>query len=233
MEVAVLQVIASDISAFESEHGQLTIQRLQDFYAFKAATNTQTPQPKPQPFVWKVSEYIVYLYRYARYYCKHALEGFQLQSMDEFAYVADVFGRREEAQHNPILEEGISKAELTDRHIHERTTGMEIITRLLKRGFFEQRASKRDKREKLLYLTPMGQAAFFEAAPVMENVAKHIVGQLSQQDIDRLLQNLGHLEDFHNPYFTQRRVQELVQQWRANAENPASLWEDGNPPKSE
>jgi DNA-binding MarR family transcriptional regulator len=68
----------------------------------------------------------------------------------------------------------------------------------------------RDNREKLLYITQLGGAISFEAIPLMDKLGKHVVGKLNKEEIARLMASLKALDAFHNPYFMQRRVQELV-----------------------
>lgn len=123
MKATALAQIADRIAAYEAAHGELTAERLQDFHRFclsPAAAAATDPEP------WVLGQHVTYLYRFSKYYTKYALADSPLQSIDEFVFLADLLGRP-----------GLSKAELTDSHIHERSTGIEIITRLLRRGFIE------------------------------------------------------------------------------------------------
>lgn len=205
MEAAALAQIAESIAAFEAVHGPLTPQNLEAFHRF-CLGQTQAEAPSSAPTgPWDLGKYVTYLYRFSKYYTKYALAESPLQSIDEFVFLADLMGRP-----------GLSKAELTDSHIHERSTGIEIITRLLRRGFIEQRPGRKDRREKELFITEAGQGAFYGMADLMTKLAYHLQGDLDREELIQLNTLLERLHTFHLRLYDERQGQALVDQWKQN-----------------
>ena len=205
-------------------YGELRLSGLQAFYAKQASLGKEdllglepSPVGKSEPAkhyeYWELAKFITYLNRFARYYSKAVFEGHTLQTLDEFAFVAELVGQHEASRQNPAIEAGITKAELSDRHLHERTTGMEIITRLLDKGFLDQKPSTQDRRAKVLTLTPMGWQAFFSFAHVLSEMGHHIAGNLSEAEVQKLAGLLDKLDMYHRPFFKDKKAQELALAW--------------------
>ncbi len=112
---------------------------------------------------------IAYLYRYSRSYSKKMLEHSPLVTSDDFTYLAVLNARG-----------SLTKTELIDMHMQEKTTGIEIIKRLLKNGLVEQRDDEADKRSKRLSLTNKGKGVLFASFPGMGKVATLVAGNLSE-----------------------------------------------------
>ena len=137
---------------------------------------------------------IAYLYRYSRSYSKKMLEQSPLVRADYFAYLAVLNARG-----------SMTKMELIDLNIHEKTTGIEIIKRLLKNGLVEQRHDEADKRSKRLSLTARGQCVLFATLPGMGQVATLTAGNLSESEKMQLLYLLNKLHLFHNGIYKESR----------------------------
>ncbi|WP_161492734.1 MarR family winged helix-turn-helix transcriptional regulator [Spirosoma sp. 209] len=145
-----------------------------------------------------------YLYRYTRLYGKKALAATPLATIDEFSYMV-------------MLLEGPppTKTELIERNIHEKTTGTEILRRLIKAGLIEQFDDPRDRRSKRLTLTAAGRNLMMKVRPAMSQVAKVVGGNLSQAEKEALVVLLRKLHVFHNHIFLTERdrsVAALVEQ---------------------
>lgn len=129
---------------------------------------------------------VVYMYRYTKNYSKKALEGSGLQSMEEFGYLAT------------LLSGGsMSKTELIKQNIQEITTGTEIIKRLIKAGYIEQTEDKSDRRSKVLHITSEGSKQLFAAIVRLNPVTEIITGELKQNEIEKLVELLSLLHEFH------------------------------------
>jgi len=219
LDIALLHALADDIAAYESAQGALGPGNLAAFYAWQAQqTNAQTQATHSQPpqrhyQVWELAKFTTFLFRFARYYSKPLLEHQALQTADEFAFVAELVGQYEATQRNLGPELGLTKAELSDRHLHERTTGMEIIARLVHRGFIKQTPSLQDKRAKILTVTALGRQAFVSLAPVVAEMGKHIAAALSEAETQQLLASLERLNAYHRPFFMDKRGNTLTRQW--------------------
>jgi DNA-binding MarR family transcriptional regulator len=239
LKTDVLKQLAEDIAAYEQTYGELDHAGLKAFYAYQGSRGTEldvqqvpsvkglSQQPTTKFEIWELAKFITYLNRFARYYSKAVFEGQSLHTLDEFAFIAELVGQHEAARQNPAIEAGITKAELSDRHLHERTTGMEIITRLLDKGFLDQKPSNQDRRAKVLSLTPMGWQAFFAFAPVLAEMGNHIAGNLSEAEVQHLASLLARLDAYHRPFFKEKRAQEVAYNWHQNVAQ--AIMQQGGP----
>jgi DNA-binding MarR family transcriptional regulator len=161
---------------------------------------------------------IAYLYRYSRSYSKKSLEHSPLVTADDFAYLAVLNARG-----------SLTKTELIELNIHEKTTGIEIIKRLLNSGLVEQRDDETDKRSKRLTLTDRGRGVLFASFPGMGQVATLTAGNLSESEKMQLLYLLNKLHLFHNAIHKECRddsLEEISAQW---LRSPATPPPDGKP----
>ena len=163
-----------------------------------------------------LSKMIAYLYRYSRSYSKKTLEHSPLVTADDFAYLAVLNARG-----------NLTKTELIELNIHEKTTGTEIIKRLLNSGLVEQRDDEADKRSKRLTLTARGRGVLFASFPGMGQVATLTAGNLSESEKMQLLYLLNKLHLFHNTIHKECRddsLEEIIAQW---LHSPATTPPDG------
>jgi MarR family transcriptional regulator, lower aerobic nicotinate degradation pathway regulator len=126
------------------------------------------------------------LNRFAKWYAKHSFENSLIQSIDEFTYLATL-------QHIPT----ISKTELIDLMVHEKSTGTEIIKRLITNKLIAQKLSAVDKRSKLVSITPKGQKVVQQLYPALESVSNKVVGNLSNTEKKVIKNLIEKLESFH------------------------------------
>jgi MarR family transcriptional regulator, lower aerobic nicotinate degradation pathway regulator len=152
------------------------------------------------PIESEISRLVAMMYRYAKIYIKKAIENSGLQTIDEFGYLAgtDMTGST-----------GISKTDLIAINIHEKTTGTEILKRLLKEGLLRQEDSQEDKRSKLLFITDKGRETFFGVLGNMHKAGLLINGNLTSNEKETLLALLVKLRDFHHPIFLEERENSL------------------------
>jgi len=72
----------------------------------------------------------------------------------------------------------------------DRTTLTAAIKPLARRGFVKSAADPRDRRSRLLTLTPKGRAALAQAVPIWERTHAAIENVLPKSDLDRLRKSL-------------------------------------------
>jgi MarR family transcriptional regulator, lower aerobic nicotinate degradation pathway regulator len=142
----------------------------------------------------RLSPLLIFVYRYARVYLKKAMANTPLSSADDWGYLMGL-----------LEKDGQTKIELIDNQIHEKTTGMEIIRRLIAGGWVKQVDSTQDKRSKQLYITESGRVIALEILGEMTKVAGIVRGNLTEQEQAQLIFILQKLELFHNPIFRQHR----------------------------
>lgn len=142
---------------------------------------------------------LILLYRYGRSYLK---KGSDDLSPEEFAYLAPLMGQG-----------SLTKAELIDLNLHEKTTGMDIIRRLLEKGLVRQFENPDDRRSKKLEMTEKGQRMFIENAEQTGKACEIITGNLTQAEKHQLLYLLQKLQGFHQNLYSETREKSLDDTW--------------------
>ncbi len=145
-----------------------------------------------------ISTSIVFLYRYAKQYTKKALKNSELKTIDEFSYLATLLNFNT-----------LSKIELINKSVQEKTTGMETIKRLLKNNLIAQFDNPADQRSQLLQLTDKGKGVLFAVFKNMSLVGNVVVGNLTETEKTQLAYLLKKLDTHHNAIFLNKKDSEL------------------------
>lgn len=126
------------------------------------------------------------LNKYAKHYSKIALAHLPLNTIDEFGYLAHLSTHQK-----------ITKSELIAQGLDGKTTGTDIIRRLVKNGLAKEIINPRDKRSKLLQITEKGKKIIYQAYVKMSAVSTKVTGNLNKTEKKQLLQLLSKLELYH------------------------------------
>jgi MarR family transcriptional regulator, lower aerobic nicotinate degradation pathway regulator len=138
------------------------------------------------------------LYRYVKTYSKKAFEHSVIQNIDEFTYLAFLISYGK-----------MTKSELISRNVHEKTTGMEIIRRLISHGFVIQSDDAHDKRSQNVEITAAGQVEIFKLFEEMSKVSTLVSGNLSEQEKMILSYLLNKLDVFHRHIYDHEKHDDL------------------------
>ncbi len=151
-----------------------------------------------------IARLITFMNRYSRYYIKKALEGTAIQGPEEFSYLALL-----------LTHDSITKSELIQLNMQEKTTGTEILKRLLSSGLINQEEDKKDKRIKRVSISPMGKGVVYSVFKDMGNVSKMVAGNLTLTEKETLRDILLKLEAFHHPIFDNKSIasKEEMNEW--------------------
>lgn len=142
-----------------------------------------------------IGRLLVYMSRYAKSYIKKALDGSPLIAPEDFTCLAILLTHNE-----------LTKKELIDYNMQEKTSGTEVIRRLLAAGLVQQKDDQEDKRTKKVSITPKGREVIYKAFTEMTHVGKIVTGRLSLEE-KLVLQNLlQKLEDFHYKLHTEKEI---------------------------
>jgi DNA-binding MarR family transcriptional regulator len=145
-----------------------------------------------------ISILIVLMNHYAKWYIKKALRESHLQTPDEFSFLITL-----------MTYESLSKSELITKQVMEKTSGSEVIRRLIKRGLIVESADENDKRSIRVSITQSGRDEIFKILPLMSKVTKIVIGNLSSEEINTLSYLLKKLDYFHNDIYINKRGQPL------------------------
>jgi len=129
---------------------------------------------------------LVHLYRYAKLHAKAAIAGSAFSTPDEFIYLITLASAG-----------SMSKAALIRANIHEKATGTLIINRLLKKGLALQQSTDKDKRSRIIHITPEGSRHLKESIADIKLASANVTRPLSDSEKMDLIRLLLKLEDFH------------------------------------
>jgi DNA-binding MarR family transcriptional regulator len=145
-----------------------------------------------------ISILIVLMNHYAKWYIKKVLRETHLQTPDEFSFLITL-----------MTYDSLSKSELITKQVMEKTSGSEIIRRLIKRGLIVESADNNDKRSVRVSITRSGREEILRILPLMSKVTKIVVGNLSAEEINTLSYLLKKLDYFHNDIYINKRRRPL------------------------
>ncbi|MCK7530192.1 MAG: winged helix DNA-binding protein [Marinilabiliales bacterium] len=143
-----------------------------------------------------ISILIVLMNHYAKWYIKKVLRDSHLQTPDEFSFLITL-----------MTYDSLSKSELITKQVMEKTSGSEVIRRLIKRGLIVESADENDKRSIRVSITKSGREEILKILPLMSKVTKIVVGNLSAEEINTLSYLLKKLDYFHNDIYINKRGQ--------------------------
>jgi len=141
-----------------------------------------------------ISILIVLMNHYAKWYIKKVLRESHLQTPDEFSFLITL-----------MTYDSLSKSELITMQVMEKTSGSEIIRRLIKRGFIVESADENDKRSIRVSISRSGREEVLRLLPQMSKVTNIVVGNLSSDEINTLSYLLKKLDYFHNNIYINKR----------------------------
>jgi len=145
-----------------------------------------------------ISILIVLMFRYAKSYMRKALKKSMIKTADEFSFLITL-----------ITYDNLTKTELIQKQVMEKTSGTEIINRLLKLGLINQFNDLEDKRSVRIQITTLGKEQLFEILPQMRNVSQIVTGNLSETEKLSLAYMLRKLDIFHNDIYMNKKDIEL------------------------
>ena len=145
-----------------------------------------------------IGKLLTFLSRYLKIYFKKGLEDSVLTTGDDFTYLAT------------LLHKGsLTKTELIMLNAHEKTSGMEVIKRLLNNDLIEQSDDESDKRSKRISLTSKGKSVLIQSFDMMGKVGKICTGDLTDAEKNQLMNLLKKLDNFHHDIYLNHRDFEL------------------------
>jgi DNA-binding MarR family transcriptional regulator len=137
---------------------------------------------------------ITLMFRYAKGYAKKALLNSSIQTADEFAFLITL-----------MTHESLTKTELINTQVMEKTSGVEVIKRLVSQGMIEECADDQDRRSVRVKITLLGRMEIIKVLPEMSKVSRVVVGNLTQPEINTLTYLLKKLDFYHNDIFLNKR----------------------------
>jgi DNA-binding MarR family transcriptional regulator len=208
----ILTTLINHFFSFDAERGEHEEYSIDEFIGFlnsKSGTkememrkvsgeNTNFLKDEYRSTSIDISILIVLMYHYAKGYIKKALRDSYLQTPDEFSFLITL-----------MTYDNLTKSELITRQVMEKTSGTEVIRRLIKKGLIIEYADEKDKRSVRVSITKAGREEILKVLPLMGRVSEIVVGNLSAQEINTLSYLLKKLDYFHNDIYINKRGQPL------------------------
>jgi DNA-binding MarR family transcriptional regulator len=105
--------------------------------------------------------------------------------------------------------ESLTKSELIAKQVMEKTSGSEVIRRLINKGMIIETADQNDKRSIRVAINRSGRDEILKILPLMSKVTKIVVGNLNAEEINTLSYLLKKLDHFHNDIYLNKKDQPL------------------------
>lgn len=139
-----------------------------------------------------INTLIVHMNHYAKSYSKSAIHDSDFRTQEDFIYLINLkaFG-------------AMSKMDLVKKNIQEKSAGMQIINRLIGKGWVSQQDSLVDKRSKLIQITEKGKKALEGQMGKIRKATQVVTGDLDYAEKMELIRLLTKLDQFHKPIFLQ------------------------------
>jgi DNA-binding MarR family transcriptional regulator len=141
---------------------------------------------------------ITFMNRYSKGYIKKALKESLIQTSEEFSFLIIL-----------MTFESLSKTELILKNIMEKTSGIEIIKRLIKANLISQFDDLNDKRSQRVAITDFGRMEVIKLLPQLEKASVVIGGNLTYTEKTTLLHLLKKLDIHHNDLFLNKKDDSL------------------------
>lgn len=153
-----------------------------------------------------ISILLVLMYRYAKGYIKKALRESSLNTPDEFSFLITL-----------ITYDSLTKSELIGKQVMEKTSGTEVIKRLIQSGMVVENTDVNDKRSIRVSITQAGRDEINAILPLMSKVSDIIAGTLTDEEINSLAYLLRKLDNFHNDIYQSKKNLPLNDLWSSVA----------------
>lgn len=133
---------------------------------------------------------VYFMYKYALFYSRKIFKNSRIYSLDDFSFLASL-----------LPDKKLRKADVIRKNIAEKSSGNEVLKRLLKQRLIKETNNPDDKRSKLLEITPEGLNEINAVRGQMYNMGSLVDGDLIEYEKIMLLKLLSKLYQFHHPIF--------------------------------
>lgn len=136
-----------------------------------------------------INTLLIRMGRYAKTYSR-SIGNSVFSSQDDFIYLISLKTMG-----------AMTKMELIRHNLHEKSSGILIINRLIRNGWVKQTVSEKDKREKYIQMTDKGFAVLEEHMSEIRKASRVVVGDLTHSEQMLLIAILSKLDEFHDSFY--------------------------------
>jgi DNA-binding MarR family transcriptional regulator len=185
---ALLQELIGLIDEYDAAVPEEENLSISDFIVF---LNRLQVHPDDNKLNINISKNISLLHRYSKFYLKKLLKDTLLQTADEYSYLICLYHH----------DKSFTKTELNNMNAMEKTSGNEIIRRLLKSKLVKQQRDLSDKRSMLISITEEGKGEIAKIFPGLNKAAIILSGMLPAGEKTSFNNSLSTLCDYHQRIF--------------------------------
>ncbi|MCU0355638.1 MAG: winged helix DNA-binding protein [Cytophagales bacterium] len=194
--------------AYEQQNPGATVA---DFCRYHLATEKMKDEEKIMspvteeevPLTGRLGRLLGIASKYADFYWRKMVELTGLDSVEDFGYLACTYQLK-----SP------TKSELILYNISSFPSGIEVIKRLVRKGWLEESPDAHDKRSKRLAVTPEGLLVLQRCIPAAQHIADVIFPMLTHEEQEILHQLLSKLNRHHAeryPGIRQKNMAEILE----------------------
>ncbi len=133
-----------------------------------------------------INTLLIRMSRYAKSYSRSVMSNSLFSSQDDFIYLISLKTMG-----------AMSKMELIRHNVHEKSSGILIINRLIRNGWAEQTVSQTDRRTKLIQITEKGLSVLNDHMDEIRKASQVVTGNLNHTERMLLIAILSKLDEFH------------------------------------
>lgn len=137
-----------------------------------------------------IAMYLSFMARYAQFYSRRVFRDTVVYSEDDWGVLVSLYP-----------DARLKKTDVMRGCILEKSSGNEVLKRMLKKGLLREHPHPEDGRSKLIELTDAGRAAFESVQNRIVKLSNAVVADLAEEEKISLLQMLVKLNRYHNPIF--------------------------------
>jgi len=137
-----------------------------------------------------IAMYLSFMARYAQFYSRRVFRDTVVYSEDDWGVLVSLYP-----------DARLKKTDVMRGCIMEKSSGNEVLKRMLKKGLLREHPHPEDGRSKLIELTDAGRAAFESVQGRIVKLSDAVVADLTEEEKAGLLELLVKLNRYHKPIF--------------------------------
>ncbi len=203
MQVEFIKSLLDLADVYEQEGGQTESLDMPDFAHWLVLRSGQMAPKEAIPLTapminGHIAMYLGFMARYVQFYSKRVFKNSNIYSEDDWGVMATLYPDKQ-----------MKKTEVMRLCIMEKSSGNEVLKRLLKDEHLEEKPNPVDARSKLIALSHKGKMAYEAVYPGMINLSNIVVADMDDQEKEMFLQTLLKLHQFHKPVFEDMSEEKL------------------------
>lgn len=145
-----------------------------------------------------IAQHIIFMYRYIKFYSKMVFADSNIKTIEDFSFLITL-----------LQQSAMPKTELARRNIFSKSSGIEVINRLIKSKMLAQKDNPKDKRSQLVALTDLGRTSLFQILGKMNELGIIASGNLTEAEKNELAILLKKLDQFHYDNYCNAKSDQL------------------------